>query len=311
MAFLLTMRAVQGIAAAGLNFLAFAIVRDRYKGDENALIQSRISAVFLATPVLAPAAGQLLLIVATWRFLFIVLAPIGALLGAVDLFAPARIAGPRGSPAGCRGRARRGDVQNLPHPGGDRQHRRRHVRHRRFRRVHPFDRADRVGELAARRRPWAERQAAPSESVTTMQAHRGPRAGQERIRRADRGADGVERARHRRHAAGACPRSARRSASPRRIGASWSITVYLLGFGASQIFYGPLADRFGRKPLLIGCMIFYALFGALAGLAGELRPAARRALPAGRGGGGDAGAGRLDRPRPLSRARRWRRSCRW
>ena len=80
MAFLLTMRAVQGIAAAGLNFLAFAIVRDRYKGDENALIQSRISAVFLATPVLAPAAGQLLLIVATWRFLFIVLAPIGALL---------------------------------------------------------------------------------------------------------------------------------------------------------------------------------------------------------------------------------------
>ncbi len=48
------------------------------------------------------------------------------------------------------------------------------------------------------------------------------------------------------------------------------ITAYLLGFGASQIFYGPVADRFGRKTLLVGCMAFYALFGALAGLAGSM-----------------------------------------
>lgn len=48
------------------------------------------------------------------------------------------------------------------------------------------------------------------------------------------------------------------------------ITSYLLGFGLSQIFYGPIADRFGRKTLLIGCMAFYALFGALAGLAGSM-----------------------------------------
>jgi DHA1 family bicyclomycin/chloramphenicol resistance-like MFS transporter len=48
------------------------------------------------------------------------------------------------------------------------------------------------------------------------------------------------------------------------------ITVYLIGFGASQIFYGPLADRFGRKPLLIGCMLGYTLFGTLAGLAGSM-----------------------------------------
>lgn len=47
------------------------------------------------------------------------------------------------------------------------------------------------------------------------------------------------------------------------------ITAYLLGFGAAQIVYGPLADRFGRKPLLIGCMGGYALFGALAGFAGS------------------------------------------
>jgi MFS transporter, DHA1 family, multidrug resistance protein len=48
------------------------------------------------------------------------------------------------------------------------------------------------------------------------------------------------------------------------------ITVYLLGFGGSQIFYGPLADRFGRKTLLIGCMLSYTLFATLAGLAGSM-----------------------------------------
>ena len=45
------------------------------------------------------------------------------------------------------------------------------------------------------------------------------------------------------------------------------ITFYLLGFGAAQIAYGPLADRFGRRGLLIGSMLLYALFGALAAAA--------------------------------------------
>lgn len=31
----------------------------------------------------------------------------------------------------------------------------------------------------------------------------------------------------------------------------WIIAAYLLGFGASQLIYGPLADRYGRKPVLI------------------------------------------------------------
>ena len=47
------------------------------------------------------------------------------------------------------------------------------------------------------------------------------------------------------------------------------ITFYLLGFGGAQLFYGPLADRFGRKRLLIGSMLFFALFGLLGGLAGS------------------------------------------
>ena len=48
------------------------------------------------------------------------------------------------------------------------------------------------------------------------------------------------------------------------------ITFYLLGFGAAQLFYGPVADRFGRKPLLIGCMGFYAIFAGLSGIAGSM-----------------------------------------
>jgi DHA1 family bicyclomycin/chloramphenicol resistance-like MFS transporter len=45
------------------------------------------------------------------------------------------------------------------------------------------------------------------------------------------------------------------------------ITAYLIGFGLPQIVYGPLADRFGRKPvLLFGCGIYVA-FSALAAFA--------------------------------------------
>jgi DHA1 family bicyclomycin/chloramphenicol resistance-like MFS transporter len=45
------------------------------------------------------------------------------------------------------------------------------------------------------------------------------------------------------------------------------ISFYLFGFGVAQLIYGPLADRFGRKRLLIGSLVFYAIFATLAGLA--------------------------------------------
>ncbi|WP_340107719.1 multidrug effflux MFS transporter [Pikeienuella sp. HZG-20] len=41
------------------------------------------------------------------------------------------------------------------------------------------------------------------------------------------------------------------------------ITSYLAGFGAAQLIYGPLADRFGRRPVLFFGLGLYAL-GALA-----------------------------------------------
>lgn len=45
------------------------------------------------------------------------------------------------------------------------------------------------------------------------------------------------------------------------------ITSYLLGFGAAQLVYGPLSDRFGRKWLLVISLVFYGVFALLAGIA--------------------------------------------
>jgi MFS transporter, DHA1 family, multidrug resistance protein len=38
-----------------------------------------------------------------------------------------------------------------------------------------------------------------------------------------------------------------------------SISSYLFGFAVGQIFYGPLSDRFGRRPLLLAALVLYGL----------------------------------------------------
>jgi DHA1 family bicyclomycin/chloramphenicol resistance-like MFS transporter len=38
-----------------------------------------------------------------------------------------------------------------------------------------------------------------------------------------------------------------------------TVSAYLLGFAFGQIFYGPLADRHGRKPVLLGAMALYCV----------------------------------------------------
>lgn len=47
----------------------------------------------------------------------------------------------------------------------------------------------------------------------------------------------------------------------------WVITAYLLGFGGAQLFYGPLADRFGRRPILFIGIGLYVGFSILAAFA--------------------------------------------
>jgi len=47
----------------------------------------------------------------------------------------------------------------------------------------------------------------------------------------------------------------------------WVVTAYLLGFGGAQIIYGPLADRYGRKPILFVGIGIYVAFSLLAMIA--------------------------------------------
>jgi DHA1 family bicyclomycin/chloramphenicol resistance-like MFS transporter len=42
------------------------------------------------------------------------------------------------------------------------------------------------------------------------------------------------------------------------------ITTYLLGLGCSQVIFGPLADRFGRRPVLLIGLVLYVGFSLLA-----------------------------------------------
>ena len=60
------------------------------------------------------------------------------------------------------------------------------------------------------------------------------------------------------------------------------VIAYFFGFGVGQIFWGPLADRFGRKPILAVGVALYAGFGLLCGIAGsfELLIAGRIAMGA-------------------------------
>ncbi len=45
--------------------------------------------------------------------------------------------------------------------------------------------------------------------------------------------------------------------------AAWQVqstmSLYLLGLSVAQLFYGPLSDRFGRRPLLLGGLLIYTL----------------------------------------------------
>ena len=38
-----------------------------------------------------------------------------------------------------------------------------------------------------------------------------------------------------------------------------TLSVFLAGFAISMLGYGPLSDRFGRRPILIGALVLYTL----------------------------------------------------
>jgi DHA1 family bicyclomycin/chloramphenicol resistance-like MFS transporter len=47
------------------------------------------------------------------------------------------------------------------------------------------------------------------------------------------------------------------------------VVAYMMGFGSTQLVWGPLADRFGRKPVLATGIALYAVFALLCAVAGS------------------------------------------
>jgi len=67
---LLAARATQGLSAASTRVLSISIIRDCYEGRRMAKVVSITFMVFLAVPIFAPSIGQLVLLVAPWRWIF-------------------------------------------------------------------------------------------------------------------------------------------------------------------------------------------------------------------------------------------------
>lgn len=47
------------------------------------------------------------------------------------------------------------------------------------------------------------------------------------------------------------------------------VVAYFIGFASTQLLWGPLADRFGRKPILAAGIMLYGIFGLLCAFAGS------------------------------------------
>lgn len=74
---LLAIRFIQGVFASGCRVIAVSIVRDRFEGRGMARIMSLVLTIFMVVPIMAPAIGQLVLLVAPWEWIFGVLTLLG------------------------------------------------------------------------------------------------------------------------------------------------------------------------------------------------------------------------------------------
>lgn len=90
---LLALRVIQGIGAGAPRVIVGAAVRDCYSGRRLAKVLSLVATVFLAVPLLAPAVGQLILIVADWHWVLAFLGLYGLLMLAIcALYLPETLA---------------------------------------------------------------------------------------------------------------------------------------------------------------------------------------------------------------------------
>ena len=49
------------------------------------------------------------------------------------------------------------------------------------------------------------------------------------------------------------------------------ISSYLMGMGIGSLFYGPIGDQVGRKPVLLGSLVFYVIFGGACAFAPDFQ----------------------------------------
>jgi DHA1 family bicyclomycin/chloramphenicol resistance-like MFS transporter len=76
---LLFWRVTHGLAAASV-VVTRSVIRDLYSGRHMARVMSLTFMVFLTVPVIAPSVGQLILLLAPWRYIFIVFGGFAALV---------------------------------------------------------------------------------------------------------------------------------------------------------------------------------------------------------------------------------------
>lgn len=98
---LVALRLVQGLAAGGGVAIGRAVVGDRYAGPAAAARFATLASVTFLGPVVAPAAGGVLLAVGSWRLVFVALAGLGVamavavFLGVPETLPPERRQGAR------------------------------------------------------------------------------------------------------------------------------------------------------------------------------------------------------------------------
>lgn len=81
------LRFVQGFTAAAGMVLSLAVVRDRFEGLAVSKVMARLMLVVGVAPIIAPTIGAQLLLVGSWRLIFVFLAATGAVLFVVAWFA--------------------------------------------------------------------------------------------------------------------------------------------------------------------------------------------------------------------------------
>ncbi len=74
-------RILQGVGVSGPKIATRAMIRDQFEGDAMARVMSFLFALFILVPMLAPALGQGVIVVAGWRGIFALYLVMGMVLG--------------------------------------------------------------------------------------------------------------------------------------------------------------------------------------------------------------------------------------